>query len=124
MSLGSILKGVAKIALPVAGGLALGPLGGLVGGGVGKALGSLDTMDKIKIGLGGAGLISSAGQQGKANAINDQQLAQAQALDAARQQLRQKFLGGLDSLPTQRPDLGSLYQSENPFTKRPRTMAW
>lgn len=99
------------------GGMALGKLGGVKG--LGSLFGKMSAGDLAKLGISGLGVLNASQQQGKGNAIANQ-LAQQQAAQAADQaKLRQQFMGKIGNLPSQAPDLGSLFQSSNPFARQP-----
>lgn len=135
---GDVLGGAAVGGLGAAGanaasagpGFSLGGLkSGLMGGGGeegegaltgGGGLGSLfkDPLSIAKLGLAGAGLVQSAKASSKSGKIADQLAAENAAIGADRTKLRGLFMDNVNNLPTQRPDLGDLFQSQNAFARK------
>jgi hypothetical protein len=88
------------------------------GGGLGSLFKNMSPGDLAKLGIAGAGLYSSAKQQGKSDDITNRLLAQEQEQDAARAPLRQLFMDRVQNLPTQGPNLERLFASQNPFKRK------
>lgn len=85
----------------------------------------------IPIGLGIGGALDAGSQQGKANEASQQALDFARQDVTARQPFRDQLFASLQQGQPQREDLGSLFQSANPFAQtlgplnpaQPQTMA-
>lgn len=119
----------ARVAIPAIaatiGGAALGGMGagaGAAGGGSAGAGGFLGTLGKVggalwdnkDLVLGGLGAINAARDSSKANAMQEQLLARAQAKDAELAPLRQLAMQRAQAPMAQAPDLAPLFRKNNP----------
>lgn len=118
-ALGSALDHTNVLQGAAGGGLGAGAIGagkGVAGGGgVGGTLGKIGQYAPYA--LAGLSAIQGSQQQGKANKINDQLLAQLNQQAAGQAQARSMALARLGQAPPTAPNLSRLTASSNPFAR-------
>ena len=102
------------------GGVAKGALSGSGSGGLGSLTGKGGLGNILQLGTAALGSLQGAKSLDQQQALQQQQIAQANAEQGNRNLLQNQAVRGLAAPPPTAPNLGSLYAgSQNPFAQKP-----